>query len=331
MVGERFALLKQADGSYLYGEGPFISAASRPAGESAFYINDFSLSDSKPWKIPAKMRVLDSLSFPAGELAVDWASLAPDGFAEVFNQVTAAIDRGDIKKSVPVATETGCVVAGDPRSLLHALNDAGKYFFPYAWVDGERGFCGLTPEVLFNLRKGRFNTMALAGTARAEDATVFVFDEKEICEHEYVAQTLIDRLSDLGMVTKKERNVLNLGSLVHFHTPLEVFMYGDYSVEMLVKKLHPTPALGPHPRSEASMQELIRWRDELGCPAYFGAPFGVYHEGIFHSVVTIRGLHWQGNQIQVPSGCGVIEASRLVNEWQELALKRNAVKSMFGV
>jgi menaquinone-specific isochorismate synthase len=28
----------------------------------------------------------------------------------------------------------------------------------------------------------------------------------------------------------------------------------------------------------------------------------------------------------LPAGCGIIEASRLVNEWRELRLKREAVK-----
>jgi menaquinone-specific isochorismate synthase len=31
--------------------------------------------------------------------------------------------------------------------------------------------------------------------------------------------------------------------------------------------------------------------------------------------------------MMLPAGCGVIEASRMVNEWRELRLKREAVKS----
>jgi len=64
-------------------------------------------------------------------------------------------------------------------------------------VQGDKGFCGLTPEVLFNFRKGRLNTMALAGTARSSEQQVFAYDEKEIREHEFVAQTLVSKLSDV--------------------------------------------------------------------------------------------------------------------------------------
>ena len=40
---------------------------------------------------------------------------------------------------------------------------------------------------------------------------------------------------------------------------------------------------------------------------------------------------WCGDQLQIPSGCGVIEESRLVNEWRELRLKREAVRAGFGI
>ena len=45
----------------------------------------------------------------------------------------------------------------------------------------------------------------------------------------------------------------------------------------------------------------------------------------FEAVVAIRGVWWEGSHLQVPAGCGVIEASRMVNEWRELRLKREAV------
>jgi menaquinone-specific isochorismate synthase len=37
---------------------------------------------------------------------------------------------------------------------------------------------------------------------------------------------------------------------------------------------------------------------------------------------------WNGAHAKLPAGCGVIEASRLVSEWRELRLKREAVKQL---
>ena len=39
---------------------------------------------------------------------------------------------------------------------------------------------------------------------------------------------------------------------------------------------------------------------------------------------------WDKDSVEIPAGCGLIEASRLVNEWRELRLKREAVKRIFG-
>jgi menaquinone-specific isochorismate synthase len=78
------------------------------------------------------------------------------------------------------------------------------------------------------------------------------------------------------------------------------------------------------------MEQLIAWRRRLGTPESFGAPFGAMVEEEFHAIVAIRGVWWSGRQIRLPAGCGVIEASRLVNEWRELRLKREAVKARFG-
>ncbi len=328
---DQFALLRKEDGQIIIGEGPFTKVETCPANGVAFYVNDFALADPKPWKIPTKVHECQCLETEEGELGVDWKELTPNGFAQVFSEINRAISKGEIQKSVPVATETGEITSGDVLSLLNSLNESGDAFYPYAYVNKGSGFCGLTPEVLFNLRKGRLNTMALAGTARAEERDVFAFDEKEIREHEFVAQTLVSKLSDIGMVTKSERTILNLGSLVHFHTPIEVFLYGDKNVDELIKQLHPTPALGPLPRTQGTLNQLIEWRERLKCPSYFGAPFGVFQDGVFHAVVAIRGVHWKGDNISIPSGCGVIEASRLVNEWRELALKRNAVRDSFGM
>lgn len=327
-----FALIKTPGGKILLGEGPFTSVAECPRSGVAFYVNDFALSETRPWKIPAKVHEIsaDQLSL-LDSPQVSWNELQPDGFAKVFAEINETIQRGVLEKSVPVATELARVTSGSARGLLGKLGYSADNFYPYAWVQGDKGFCGQTPEMLFHLRKGRLRTMALAGTARSEDRNVFAFDEKEIREHEYVAQTLVASLSDIGMVKRSERCIMDLGKLVHFHTPIEIFMYGDHSVDFLLRKMHPTPALGPHPRTADTLQLLYEWRERLGAPAYFGAPFGVYDHGEFHAVVTIRGVHWNNAEIALPSGCGVIEASRLTNEWRELALKRNAVKERFGI
>jgi menaquinone-specific isochorismate synthase len=245
----------------------------------------------------------------------------------VFHEISLAIRRGVFEKTVPVSVEFGQRQNGDLSQLAWAFARVPAPKITYAWMHQGRGFAGATPELLFDLRDRTLHTMALAGTARSEEREILAVDEKEIREHEYVAQNLMSKLADLGSLIRHERSILDLGPIVHFQTLIEVALAEKVSVESLLRKLHPTPALGPLPRTQETMDLLLKWRESLGCPATFGAPFGLWHDGVFRAVVAIRGIWWEQDRMMLPAGCGVIEASRMVNEWRELRLKREAVKS----
>jgi menaquinone-specific isochorismate synthase len=138
------------------------------------------------------------------------------------------------------------------------------------------------------------------------------------------------KLGDLGEVKRKPREILDLGEIIHFHTPIEVALESTETATQLIRRLHPTPALGPLPRTAETLAALNDWRTRLGCPRWFGAPFGLSIDGGFEALVGIRMTLWNDREVRIPAGCGVIEASRLVNEWRELRLKREAVKRVFG-
>jgi menaquinone-specific isochorismate synthase len=326
--------MKAGDGAYIVGKGPFEERAEAPDTGIAFYCNDFTLSCSHPWKIPAEVCELASLAdlgFTRSELQIDWDEMQAEEFAGVFAEINEMITRGVIEKSVPVATERGRIQGACGDELIGRIEALGAPFFSYGWSKDGNGFCGGTPELLFRLEGRHLKTMALAGTAKADEREVFAVDGKEIREHEFVAQTLVAKLSDIGSVSRAERSIMDLGQLVHFYTPIDVELFAERGVDELIRRLHPTPALGPLPRTEETLRMLADWRNRLQCPPCFGAPFGLLKDGVFSSVVAIRGVHWQGQEIAIPSGCGVIEASRLVNEWRELRLKREAVKAVMAI
>ncbi len=319
-------------GVCLVAHGPFTACASMPQQGTAFYCNSFGLTDPSPWRIPASWEIIQVQDWHEPELPhIDWEAPDSAAFAHVFQEISHAVRRGVFEKTVPVSVQRGKMTHGSVEHLAYAFARVGSPKIPYAWIDGESGFAGATPELLFTLEGRNLHTMALAGTARAEEKEILAVDEKEIREHEYVAQTLIAKLADLGTLQRHERGILDLGPIVHFQTLIDLILEEDVTIEVLLRKLHPTPALGPLPRTRETLDLLLAWRSFLGCPDEFGAPFGLLHDGKFQCVVAIRGLWWQGAEIQLPAGCGVIEASRMVNEWRELRLKRDAVKSAIGL
>jgi menaquinone-specific isochorismate synthase len=330
-ITDSLAWLARRDGSVVLGHGPFVSSAQCPAEGVAFYVQDFGLQDRLPWKIPSRVERSDTATlarrFGGGPVFhAQWDPLDAAAFAGVFQEVMVAIHGGFFEKTVPIVTETGRADAVPGVAMLAAMCRQGAPLQSYGWIGKQSGFAGATPELFVAMQEGKLETMALAGTARSEDREVFAVDEKEIREHEYVAQTLVSKLLNLGSLERRNREILDLGPIVHFLTAIHVDLHAPMAPEDLVQRLHPTPALGPLPRTEGTMECLSEWRHRLGCPAEFGAPFGVWDEGRFDAIVAIRGLWWDGTRLKLPAGCGIIEASRLVNEWRELRLKREAVK-----
>ena len=82
--------------------------------------------------------------------------------------------------------------------------------------------------------------------------------------------------------------------MIHFQTLIKVELYKYEETKTLIERLHPTPALGPLPRTEETMGLLTDWRERLGCPVEFGAPFGLLRDGDFEALVAIRMVAWEG-------------------------------------
>ena len=330
------AFLGWSEGRILFGEGPFEARKEAPREGVAFYLNDFGLGGDAPWRVPSRWSLLPREEVvarlgAAEPMAVTWQAPEAGPFAEVFQEISVSIRAGLFEKTVPVVVEHGVRQVGSCAVLFRSAMVRTERLVPYGFGDAAAGFAGLSPEYLLRLEGRRLRTMALAGTARVEEREVLEVDEKEIREHEFVAQALASKLGELGRLTRGEREIMDLGPIVHFHTPIEVELEREESVDRLVRRLHPTPALGPLPRTEETMGKLLEWRRRLGSPPEFGAPFGAMLGGEFRSIVAIRGVWWQGDRLKLPAGCGVIEASRLVNEWRELRLKRDSVRARFGL
>ncbi len=337
---ENFAFIKIEPGRYLCGIGPFDESESPPTKEDgiAFYRNDFELSDPRPWKVPTRSFVAEDLrtllsengETPLPEIA--WSGLGDESVREIFDEVLGEIESGELEKSVPVLTERGILHRGEPAALVKALVGIPENTWGYGFREGDRGMIGATPEQLFTLDDGCLETMALAGTAPKHEAGDFPFDPKEIREHELVANYLEEKLSTLGQVNRDERDVIDLGSIVHFITRIRVKIEKEGTdLDQLVKLMHPTPALGAYPRGEGALLKLLEYRHRLGVPDEFGAPFGAIFDKKFMSVVAIRNVSWEGREVFLPSGVGLVRGSRFDREWRELALKRNSVKSLLGI
>ncbi|MFZ4764545.1 MAG: chorismate-binding protein [Roseimicrobium sp.] len=330
------AFFRLPDGQAWLGVGPFAEAAE-PASDPCFYVNDFTLSSATPWRKPQRLIPIGGAEELAAHLgnmerpSIVWQKPATEWFKMAFRRIRRDVVGHRVRKMVPVLTERGVLQSGCLAALLHRVMQAPLGLWGYASIAGDRGFMGATPELLLSTQGRALTTMALAGTAKPNGADSFATDAKEIDEHELVASFLDEVLHALGQVTRSAREVSEAAGLTHFRTHLSVLLDSEHSLNDLVQRLHPTPAVGCLPRNEASLARLLGYRKQLGAPEFFGAPFGLKIGDAFHCVVSIRGGYWNGTDVQLPSGCGIVGGSAFDHEWRELRLKRDSVAKLLGL
>lgn len=335
-----FAFIQTAPGRVFIGWGPFEHLPFRRPDRPAFFITDFFLGDPHPWRHPATWEELAieelAARFPdANPPKIEWEPLTMDAFAPLFESARAAIDRGDFKKIVPVVFETG--VNNDraiPWSfLIRKLAVVPEHMTGYGYAYQHDALAGATPEMLFATDGRGYQTMALAGTRPIERASELLRDPKELREHRMVVEDIVRRVAPFGNVEVEPLRILELPSIAHLATPIRFEEIGADRMSFgdIIRRLHPTAALGVWPRTEAG-ERWLREADRGVKRRTFGAPFGLEredHRG--RALVAIRNLQWHGDVVRVGSGAGIIAESRLEREFDELREKREQVKALFGV
>lgn len=335
-----FAFIQTAPDRVFVGWGPFDHHPFRRPDRPAFFITDFFLADPHPWRHPEsweEMSIEEFASrFPAVPMPqLDWDPLTIDAFEPLFTSAKAGIDRGDFQKIVPVIFETASLSerAVPWSKMIRRLAAAPEHMTAYGYTYQHHALMGVTPEMLFATDGRGYQTMALAGTRPVERSSELLTDAKELREHRMVVEDIVRRVAPFGNVEVEPIRVVELPSIAHLGTAIRFEESGAdrMSFADIVRRLHPTAALGAWPRTEAG-ERWLRDADRGVKRRTFGAPFGLERQdrrGL--AIVAIRNLQWHNDTLRVGSGAGVIAESRLQREFDELREKREQVKTMFGI
>ncbi len=250
-----------------------------------------------------------------------------------FSQVHAALERiqaGEVTKIVlardlPVRTESPFPMGTVIRSL-EALATSGTVFG--LQFEPDSAFVGATPELLVSVAGDVVESDCLAGTCKRtgdadEDdrlALALLANDKERREHEHVIAAVTEALQPLcdAFDVPETPTLMILPTLQHLHTPVKGRLREGVSLGTLIRRLHPTPAVGGTPRIPAL--ELIRDLEERPRGWYAGA-IGWIGADAARFVVGIRSafLHPQG--AVVFGGCGIVRGSDPEGEWDETRRK----------
>jgi len=245
--------------------------------------------------------------------------------------VLAAVRSGAARKAVLARTLDLRIPGGvDVLAALDALrseNPRAHVFF-FESRPG-RVFLGAAPEILAELRSGRFQATAVAGSIpRGRDegddrrlALDLLKSGKDLREHELTAEEMSEVLAPRlgGMEIEEQPRVLTLARIQHLETVIRGQAGEGEDVLSLVEALHPTPAVCGRPRDLAL--QLIRDAEPFDRGWYAG-PVGWFDaagDGDF--VPALRAAVGGGTNWRLFAGAGIVEGSLPDAEWDETALK----------
>lgn len=344
---ESGALLRR-NGLWILIEGPFTETRSINNTSTTVFCPDFYNPDGAAFLEGKTVFELSTERFSRACLEfleiqnevseplkkASWDEPDKHDFASAMEQIQSRIKNQEIHKAVPVvfASSKQKITATDRAQLLLRLLEAPENLHVYGFWQGGEGVLGATPEVLFDYQEGLLRTMALAGTcpkSEGHDRQFLLEDSKELFEHQLVLDDIKEVLGRWGSVKTKGPMILELSTLYHLKSEIEVSGVVNPDFKLLIDALHPTPALGVAPRSAG-----YQWMAQLPGQAYrgrFGAPFAFLSLQEAVCLVGIRNLQWNDQLAMIGSGCGIVAASELEREWREVFQKRLSVKKILGL
>ena len=202
-----------------------------------------------------------------------------------------------------------------------------------------RAWLGASPELLLRRSQGRLETAALAGSRPRgrtpdEDAAFernLRASSKDAWEHELVCRFIRSAFGALGReaVMTQDRGILKLPNVQHLETRFEAASDPNEHILDVAHRLHPTPAVSGAPR-DASLRTIRELEGhERG---WYGGAIGIFDgTGDGELVVGIRSANVEGKTIVLTAGCGIVNGSDPVEEWNESEVKFQLSKKAFDV
>jgi menaquinone-specific isochorismate synthase len=227
----------------------------------------------------------------------------------------------------------------DPTLLLESLKAATPDCFHfYAEPEDGTAFLGASPERLFR-REGRLvESEAVAGTrprgaSSADDEGLrddLLHSAKDRVEHTYVSKGIKEALEPLCEELEIEDHVseMKLARGRHLRSKVRGTLRDGVTDAGLLDAMHPTPAVGGYPRSEAL--------EELGAlepfdRGWYAGPVGWIGADASEFAVGIRSGLVRGQTLALFSGAGIVAGSVPDEEWTEIEQKIGDFTGMFGL
>ena len=272
----------------------------------------------------ATLAPVEALPLPSFRPMDEGAS--PQRYTHAVARAIECIRRGELVK---VVLARRCAVAFDtPPSSAAVLARLGARHpdcVRYAWRRGGKTWLGATPETLVRLDGRTVRTEALAGTRTSERASELLASAKDRHEHAIVIDALRHAIAPLACALPPAREPVlrRLRGLAHLQTVVEATLRDDVDFLLLVRALHPTPAVCGLPADRAA--SLLAALESEPRGLYAGPFLRLSACGDGHAVVSLRGAVLDRRIAVMPAGAGIVAGSDSDEELAETRAKQCAV------
>lgn len=271
-------------------------------------------------------------SFPEKEVPVadesekkEFENLVAKGIQGIKNQ--------EFKKVVLSRKETVDLVDFDLETTFEKLVQLYPTTFVYCFFHPKLGtWLGATPEQLLKANDSVFETIALAGTQKANDSSAVIWKQKEKEEQQFVTDYIVNKLKNVASdVLVSEPYSIQAGSIWHIKTDISgVFNLGS-SLQQVVSLLHPTPAVCGLPKEES--KAFILENEKYDRTFYTGF-LGELNSSLTNETqssdlfVNLRCMQIFENEALLYMGCGITKDSIPEKEWEESSNKSVTMKKV---
>jgi salicylate biosynthesis isochorismate synthase/menaquinone-specific isochorismate synthase len=294
--------------------------------------------------LDARLGAIREASMPQGvpglqderpaEIVEGYAEWGPADYEQAVAKATEEIRGGAFEKVVLARSlHLERQSAYEPALVLGALRQAFPSCFCFAVGTPELTFCGASPELLVRRSGPLAATVALAGSVRrSADPAVddhlgesLLRSDKDRFEHEIVVQRIRRGLAPISVWVEcdDEPSLARISNIQHLATPIRAQLAEAMSVTSLASLLHPTPAVGGEPSSEAL--DAISRIEGMDRGWYAGPVGWMDFTGDGEFCVALRSALLRDRAATLFAGAGIVADSDPSGELAETELKLDAL------
>lgn len=311
-----------------------VAGSCNPAvflGESGFLFSPFHVTNISPVRFIRRditlsetgdldiLRAVPAKSVPD---SVPVGATEKNAYMRQADRIISELRSGKIRKAVLSRVKTVCCnpyekVAEWFTGLCEAYSDAFVFLVS---IPGETLWMGATPETFLSRSGSCICTMSLAGTKKNDDFSEW--GEKDREEQQIVTEYIESCFRNItgmnpeisGPETRAAGKVSHLCTLFALKKTLS-----SVEIALLIKTLHPTPAVGGFPLQEAL--KIIRETEDRERRYYAGYLGPVYGDGQFDLFVNLRSMELFRDRAELHVGGGLTALSDAESEWNETEMK----------